>query len=474
MLGSSACSAGAKGEAAADEPAAPVTQVVRVAMTAPLNVDPARLNPTRSLDVLAADLIYDGLTAYDRKAESAVPELAASWTTEDGVTWRFTLDPRRTWSDGVPITASDVVASLQRVHALSTESIGASRLDIVTSVVADGDDVVVITAKEANREIPALLADPTYGIVPPDSSPAITTTARVSGRFRPTAATADGVTLTAPNTPGIGTIEFVSFGDLESARLALEAGEVDLAEVADGAEAPDAASVVDVSATTLVLEFGVNGVLAPVEARRAIAHLLDRAAVAAAIGSLPADDLVPGDVVGPGICAPACSPDAGFDLATLGSMHLDVRLGGAGEAAAADVVRQLDVAGLEVAVRPSESAALQAVLVEGRLELALFAVVGLAPTPGPYLNAVLSSVGSENLSGFASAEVDAALARARTEPDDAARQEAYRSVETTALASVPVLPLARLGERFAVSDRVSGVAPFAGVLFEADALSVED
>ena len=103
----------------------------------------------------------------------------------------------------------------------------------------------------------------------------------------------------------------------------------------------------------------------------------------------------------------------------------------------------------------------------------MFAVVGLSPTPDPYLSAVLSSVGSENLSGFASAEVDAALARARTEPDDAARQEAYRSVETTALASVPVLPLATVGERFAVSDRVSGVAPFAGVLFDADERSVD-
>lgn len=472
MLGSSACSAGAKGEAAADEPTLSVAQVLRVAMTAPLNVDPARLNPTRSLDALAADLMYDGLTAYDRKAESAVPELAASWATEDGVTWRFTLDPRRTWSDGAPITASDVVASLRRVQALSAESIGASRLDIVTSVVADGG-TVVITLKEPNRELPALLADPTYGIVPPDTSPAITTTARVSGHFRPTAATAAGVTLSAEGGRGVQVIEFVTFDNAEAARSALVTGDVELAALAHGAVAPDGASVVDVSAATLVLEFGVNGVLAPVEARRAIAHHVDRAAIAAAIGSARADDLVPGDAFGSGACDPACSPEAAFDLATLGSVHLDVGPGGAGEAAAADFVRQLGAAGLPFTVRPSDSAAFQAVLAEGRLELAMFAVVGLSPTPDPYLSAVLSSVGSENLSGFASAEVDAALARARTEPDDAARQEAYRSVETTALASVPVLPLATVGERFAVSDRVSGVAPFAGVLFDADELSVD-
>ena len=43
------------------------------------------------------------------------PDLCTGWeVSEDGLTWTFTLDEDRVWSDGTPITAGDMVFTLQR------------------------------------------------------------------------------------------------------------------------------------------------------------------------------------------------------------------------------------------------------------------------------------------------------------------------------------------------------------------------
>ena len=44
------------------------------------------------------------------------PMLAKSWTRRDSLTLVFTLDPRATWHDGVPVTSRDVVWSLNRAR----------------------------------------------------------------------------------------------------------------------------------------------------------------------------------------------------------------------------------------------------------------------------------------------------------------------------------------------------------------------
>ena len=60
-------------------------------------------------------LQYPALTDYAESDLTAVPGLADSWSpSPDGLRYRYGLRAGLTWSDGTPITPSDVVASISR------------------------------------------------------------------------------------------------------------------------------------------------------------------------------------------------------------------------------------------------------------------------------------------------------------------------------------------------------------------------
>jgi peptide/nickel transport system substrate-binding protein len=60
------------------------------------------------------DHVYDGLVRYNEEFE-IVPALATEWEIVDETTWRFTLRDGVTFHNGAPLTAEDVLASLERV-----------------------------------------------------------------------------------------------------------------------------------------------------------------------------------------------------------------------------------------------------------------------------------------------------------------------------------------------------------------------
>ena len=59
-------------------------------------------------------MVYDTLFAVDEKFQ-VKPQMVDSWkTSDDGLTWSFTLRDGLEWHDGKPVTAEDCVASLKR------------------------------------------------------------------------------------------------------------------------------------------------------------------------------------------------------------------------------------------------------------------------------------------------------------------------------------------------------------------------
>ncbi|GHO45456.1 peptide ABC transporter substrate-binding protein [Ktedonospora formicarum] len=75
-------------------------------------LDPAISTDSASID--AIDMMFVGLVQLNDKLE-VYGELAQSWTTsEDGLTWTFKLRDGIKFSDGNPITADDVVFSIDR------------------------------------------------------------------------------------------------------------------------------------------------------------------------------------------------------------------------------------------------------------------------------------------------------------------------------------------------------------------------
>src|ERR1700742_2210933 len=57
--------------------------------------------------------VFDSLVCYDAVSEEYKPLLAKSWTNPDDKTIVFTLRDDVKWHDGAPLTADDVVYTLQ-------------------------------------------------------------------------------------------------------------------------------------------------------------------------------------------------------------------------------------------------------------------------------------------------------------------------------------------------------------------------
>lgn len=96
-----------------------------------------------------ASYLFDTLVWTDTNADF-VPWLATDWqASDDGRTWTFTLRDDVTWHDGEPLTASDVEFTFDYM----TEGPGAETgkgggLEVVDDVVAEDDTTVVFTLPE--------------------------------------------------------------------------------------------------------------------------------------------------------------------------------------------------------------------------------------------------------------------------------------------------------------------------------------
>jgi ABC-type oligopeptide transport system substrate-binding subunit/DNA-binding SARP family transcriptional activator len=88
--------------------------------------------------------LFEGLVRFDPRMH-VIPALAERWdVSDDGLRWRFQLRRDARWSDGVPITAHDVVFAWCRVLRLSN----------VTSLAAMLFDIVGAPALAAQPDLP--------------------------------------------------------------------------------------------------------------------------------------------------------------------------------------------------------------------------------------------------------------------------------------------------------------------------------
>ena len=90
-----------------------------------LVTDIVTLNPVRAAsgnDGLVHKYLYSPIIYLDRNLQP-VPGLAKSWTiAPDGLTYRFELNEKATFSDGSPVHASDVVFTLRKIVDPTTEA----------------------------------------------------------------------------------------------------------------------------------------------------------------------------------------------------------------------------------------------------------------------------------------------------------------------------------------------------------------
>ena len=133
---------------------APQTQVFTLPRTQ------ESLHPILSTDkvnLALSGLLWEGLFELDQSFQPQSVLCQNYWVSEDGLTWSFLPRTGVTFSDGSPLTADDVVASLEPARSPSSRFAG--RLSGVQRVDAAGG-VVTITLSAPNGALPALLDIP--------------------------------------------------------------------------------------------------------------------------------------------------------------------------------------------------------------------------------------------------------------------------------------------------------------------------
>lgn len=253
---------------------------LRLVVVGEAPTDPAVASPVDPADMAVLDLLYDGVTRWDDEAGEWLPEVAVSVESDPGVqVWTFVVGERR-FSDGTPIGAEDVVASIERLRARS--GFVSERLDHVTSVRALDGRTVQMRLARPDATLPALLSHPMFGITPRVGPAADLDGTVGSGPMhvaedRPTALVAAGAARGVP-----GEVEVVVADDVETGISLVRSGRADVIHVP-----PSYGGAVDVStASGVSVGYGLHAVapeLASSEARRSLVDLIDTERVAAAL-----------------------------------------------------------------------------------------------------------------------------------------------------------------------------------------------
>ncbi|WP_307868891.1 ABC transporter substrate-binding protein [Umezawaea beigongshangensis] len=225
---------------AAAQPVGQQGVTLRVALTRQVD----SLNPFLSITQVGTEvgrLMYDFLTAYDPKDQRPVEGLANGWTTsDDDLTWTFTVPEGKKWSDGEEITAEDVAFTYNLM--LTNEVARTANGNFVAnfeSVTAPDPRTLVVRTKTPQATMLAL----DVPIVPEhvwagvtdvenhanDQAPVVGSGPFLLAEHRPN----EFIKLTAnPNywrgAPKISELHFVSYKNLDAAVQALGKGEVDL------------------------------------------------------------------------------------------------------------------------------------------------------------------------------------------------------------------------------------------------------
>ena len=194
-------------------------------------------------------LMYDSLTGYAMEDMQPTPSLASEWeTSEDGLTWTFTIRDDVTWSDGEPLTAQDVLYTYERIRDGGPEAATwGVYLRGVESVSAPDDTTIVLELERPSALLPLLpipivpehvwteVSDDemkAYGNEPSDGEPVVG-----SGPFRLVEGTAGGATYRFEvnpdywaGAPHLDEVVFRVYKSEDPAIQALITGEVDFVE----------------------------------------------------------------------------------------------------------------------------------------------------------------------------------------------------------------------------------------------------
>lgn len=477
-----------------DPPTSSATdQAIRLGLPGPLVLDPASASLAAPAELMTVDLLFDGLTDIDVEG-APVPALAESWSADvERKIWTFVLDEDRTYTNGDPILAVDVVASLERLLRGGDSSLAALRLErlvgfrdfidgrtpTAAGLRAVDDHTIELSFDEPLGGLPVLLAGPSYGIVDVEAvdGSAATGTPNLTGNWEASTTTDGSLTLERRrDAPGkLDTIELVPFADPVAAYTAFEEELVDWAEVPDDRVGDAIADYGDDAFSPfhaeLLLGFNLGNVtLAQNQILRSvIAQSIDREAIVRAVYpdlADPLDQVVPAGVPGRTVSACAtCEYDPTAAEQRLAAaypsgvpvIHVDFDQSPAQEALARILATNLSEVGIQVKLRPRSLEDYKQFVVSGGHELFSFGWIAVYSSPDAYLTPLFGSSSDDNLVGFRSQDVDELLRVAQAAPVGDASAAAWADVERSVLEASVVVPIAQFRTQVVIAERVDGL-----------------
>jgi peptide/nickel transport system substrate-binding protein len=406
------------------------------------SLDP--LSPNRFYEV--NQLLYSRLIRVQSDG-TLEPELATDWTAStDAITWTFNLRSDVTFHDGNPLSAADVVYTLQ--HALDPElnSPLLGVLGIIDTVEAQDEDTVTITLSQPFADFPTLLSDYRVRILPEGAAQSEESLGVGTGPFILESLDSVGMTTLVANenywegSPGVSRIELNYIPGSDAQIQAMLGGQIDMLQASSQTAAlfSDATRFAVVSAPTGNITLLVMRTDTPpfddVRVRRALRMVADRQeiidlALGEGYGTVSCDTPVwPGDQYHyEGQCpqdiegARALLAEAGYaDGITLDLFTTD---GFPGQYAVSEVYQQQAAeAGITINLveRPADTFWNDVWMVEP------FVVTGWGQKPADQiLNEVFRSNGVYNETFWNNAEFDALMDQARQTLDFETRRSLY-------------------------------------------------
>lgn len=236
----------ALGAAAADRDgilAASTAQADPVSMNIALLGDVDSLNPFIGVlsDATTIHRIqYEPLVAWGPEDNAGYPAIAESWeANEDGSEWTYTLAEGDQWSDGEPITAEDVVWTLNSMlESTELQTAFGAYVSGIESVEQVDEESVVITLEEGQASNPGtdipIVPEHVWSNIDNPGGYANDTDVVGSGPFTvESSSSTSGIVMVANShyrsgEPAVSQINWVPYRNSDAGAQALRSGEIDL------------------------------------------------------------------------------------------------------------------------------------------------------------------------------------------------------------------------------------------------------
>ncbi|TKJ23403.1 ABC transporter substrate-binding protein [Blastococcus sp. CCUG 61487] len=421
-------------------------------LVAAVSAQPDQLDPhvtTAYASFQVLENVYDTLVAPSAEDLTMEASLAESWeTSDDQLTWTFTLRDDVTFHDGSEFDSADVVYSYNRI--IDEELSNSFRFQNVESVEADGPQTVVITLSQPTPNLLERIGSFKGMAILPEGAAEdldLQTEANGTGPFRLEGSDASRTTLTAfedywGGEPSIGGVEFRYITEPAAALTALQNGEVQWTDNVPPqrieALADDDSVALQTTPSVDYWYMSMNYDRPPFDnrdVRRAISFAIDREAVAEAAwfgAAEPNQTAIPEDSFFYYDYEPferdvdqarQLLEQAG--VATPLTMGLMVTDEYPETVTAAQVIAsQLEEIGVQVEIETLDFAAWLDRQGEGDFDAFYLGWLGNLD-PAAYYQEQHQTDGPNNYQGYSNPQVDELLVQGSTETDDEARKEIY-------------------------------------------------